>query len=202
MKTEDLISAGDRAKLHLRVAQALSFLSKSRAPSLPRVKEALSRVHAKQPAVAMAIILEYSKRHPLHERGPWLKTASEMLQEYRLSGSADQKEAELARDHIELQMNLCKAENERLERIRELKSIGTLAVIVLSIIGLLIYFGYEFLNNHKDVDNSGGKIPADKNVAPKAAEDKTDENPPPPKATSSDPKKPEQDKKPPNLVGK
>jgi hypothetical protein len=144
MKAGDLISAGDRAKRHLRVAQALAHLSKIRTPSLSQVKEALAKVQGNQPAVAMAVIMEYSKRNPLHLRGEWLRAADEALQLYRLSDDADQKEAELARDRIKHEINAYNAEMDRIETLRERLSMGVLLLLVLLLAGGLIYIGYAF----------------------------------------------------------
>lgn len=184
MKAEDLIPAGDRAKRHLRVAQALAMLSKSRAPSLSLVKDALSRVQGNQPAVAMAIILEYSKRHPLHERGDWLKAAGEALQEYRLSDDADQKEAELARGHLEHEIAAYNAEILRLEKLRERLSMGILLLLLLLMAGTLIYIGYSFNSKQE-----GEETKKDKPATPKTAEVKQADAKPVPGKTND--KKPD-----------
>lgn len=207
MKAEDLIPAGDRAKRHLRVAQALAMLAKTRAPSLSRVKDALARVQGNQPAVAMAVILEYSKRHPLHERGDWLKAAGEALQEYRLSEDADQKEAELARDHIEHEISLHKAEMERIERMRERFSMAILGLLVTLLITGIVYFGYTFVKGLNERDNEKGK-PSVENIAPdakgveKPAEKKAEEKTAGEKASKPDAKKADKDRKPATPSGK
>jgi len=115
----------------------------------------------------MAIILEYSKRHPLHERGEWLKAAGEALQEYRLSDDADQKEAELARDYIEHQVLSYNAEILRLEKLRERFSMGILFLLLLLMAGTLIYIGYSF-----NAKQEGEETKKDKPTTPKSAETK------------------------------
>jgi len=178
MKAEDLVSPGDRAKKNLRVAQALAALStKGRQPALSTVKEALTKVQGPQPAVAMAIILQYSKRHPLHERGEWLKAAGETLQEYRLSDYADQKEAELAQDYIEHEHALYEAEIERIEKMRERFSLAILCLLVTVLLTSLVYFGYTFVQGMNQDDKLAPQAvsekPADKKTAPKPATAKT-----------------------------
>ncbi len=106
MNAEEHLTEGERAKRHLRAAQALALLAKNRRPSLAEVKAATTRLQAKQPAVAMAIILAQAKRQPLHERGEWLDAAKDALHAYRLSDGADQKEAELAHEHIDKELSL------------------------------------------------------------------------------------------------
>jgi hypothetical protein len=178
MKAEDLISPGDRAKKNLRVAQALAALStKGRQPALSTVKEALTKVQGPQPAVAMAIILQYSKRHPLHERGEWLKAAGETLQEYRLSDYADQKEAELAQDYIEHEQALYEAEIERIEKMRERFSLAILCLLVTVLLISLYFFVRNFAQEMKQDDKQPpqavGEKPADKKTTPKPATAKT-----------------------------
>ena len=201
MKAEDLIPAGDRAKRHLRVAQALAVLSKNRPYSLSQVRDALSRVQGNQPAVAMAIILQYSKRHPLHERGEWLKAAGEALQEYRLSDDADKKEAGLARDHIEHELELFKAEIERIETMRERFSLALLCLLVTLILTSLGYFGYTFVQGLRTPDTEQGKASVEKTVAEKNGGEKPSEKKPDEKAgtektTKGQPKKSDKEKKP------
>lgn len=207
MKAEDLIPAGDRAKRHLRIAQALAMLSKTRAPSLSRVKDALARVQGNQPAVAMAVILEYSKRHPLYERGDWLKAAGEALQEYRLTDDADQKEAELARDHIEHEVSLHKAEMERIERMRERFSMAILCLLVSLLMTGIAYFGFTFVKGLNDRDNEK-EMPSVKNIAPvekgveKTTEKNAEEKAGSEKASKPDAKKADKDRKPATPSGK
>lgn len=203
MKAEDLIPAGDRARKHLRVAQALATLStKGRQPALSTVKEALTKVQGPQPAVAMAIILQYSKRHPLHERGKWLIAAGEALQEYRLSDYADQKEAELAHEQIEQHTGLYKAELSRIEKMRERFSLALLCVLVTAILMTIGYFGYTFVQSI----NTGSKDPTqatvEKTAVEKSSEKKADENKAAPKPLQNDPKQTNKDKKPVKPVGK
>jgi hypothetical protein len=178
MKAEDFIPAGDRAKKNLRVAQALATLStKGRQPALSTVKAALAKVQGPQPAVAMAIILQYSKRHPLHERGEWLKAAGETLQEYRLSDYADQKEAESAQDYIKHEHALYEAEIERIEKMRERFSLAILCLLVTVLLTSLSYFGSTFVQRMKQNDKKPpqavGEKPADKKTTPKPATAKT-----------------------------
>lgn len=199
MKAEDF-NPGARAKRHLRVAQALALLSKNRAPSLGRVRDAISRVQGNQPAVAMAIILEYSKRHPLHDRGEWLKAAGEALQEYRLSDDADQKEAELARDYIEHELTLYKAEIARIEKMRERFSLAILFLLVALMISAIVTFGYMFvqgLNNpNKDQEKPAIEKPAaEKKEAEKPPEKKPEEKHGAEKASKAEPKKADKEKK-------
>ena len=206
MKAEDF-NPGGRAKRHLRVAQALALLSKNRAPSLGRVRDAISRVQGNQPAVAMAIILEYSKRHPLHERGEWLKAAGEALQEYRLSDDADQKEAELARDYIEHELTLYKAEIERIEKMRERFSLAILFLLVALMLVSLSYFGYTLLqglnNPNKDQEKpTTEKVAAEKKGTEKLPEKKPEEKHGAEKTSKSEPKKTEKEKKPSKPPGK
>jgi hypothetical protein len=165
MKAEDLIPAGDRAKRHLRVAQALAQLSKTRTPSLDQVKEALAKVEGNQPAVAMAVILEYSKRHPLHLRGEWLDACVDALKRYALSDDAEKVDAGLARDHLEHEISAYNAEILRLEKLRERLSLGILSLLLLLMAGGLIYIGYAFIPKQED----------EKPKAEKPAQAKTDE---------------------------
>jgi len=167
MKAEDLIPAGDRAKRHLRVAQALAQLSKTRTPSLNQVKEALAKVEGNQPAVAMAVILEYSKRHPLHLRGEWLDACVDALKRYALSDDAEKVDAGLARDHLEHEISAYNAEILRLEKLRERLSLGILSLLLLLMAGGLIYIGYAFIPKQEDE-----KPKADKPVESKTAETK------------------------------
>ena len=195
MKAEDFIPAGVRAKKNLRVAQALATLStKGRQPALSTVKEALTKVQGPQPAVAMAIILQYSKRHPLHERGEWLKAADETLQEYRLSDYADQKEAELAQNYIEYELTLYKAEIERIEKMRERFSLAILCIVVTVLLTSLYYFGSTFVQGTKlDAEKpaqAGDQKQPDKKNDPKLSPAKTPAAP-----TKAEPKPAEPEKK-------
>jgi len=211
MKAEDF-NPGARAKRHLRVAQALAQLSKSRAASLGRVRDAITRVQGNQPAVAMAIILEYSKRHPLHERGEWLKAAGEALQEYRLSDDADQKEAELARDYIGQEVLSYNAEMERIEKLRERFSMGILLLLLLLMAGALIYIGYAFIPKPEGEETKTEKPAATKSAETKKADAKpeagknVDKKPEPKreadKAPAAEVKKTDKDAKPTKPAGK
>jgi hypothetical protein len=216
MKAEDLIPAGDRAKRHLRVAQALAQLSKSRTPSLSQVKEALAKVEGNQPAVAMAVILEYSKRHPLYLRGEWLRASEKALQLYRLSDDADQKEAELARDHINHEIESYNAEMERLETLRERLSMGMLSLLLLLMVGTLIYIGYSFNSKPEgeelkadkpasaktDETNKAVAKPDAKTDVGKKADKKPDEKRETDKAPAPETKKADKDAKPTKPAGK
>lgn len=169
MNVEEHLTEGERAKRHLRVAQALAVLSKTRNPSLTSVQDAISRLQVNQPAVAMALILAYAKRHPLHERGEWLKSASESLRAYRLGDAADQKEADLAHEHIEHELALHKAELRRIENLRERFSMALLVLFVTSMIACLIYLGYAYW----PTESQESEDPA-KPVAEKSADKKND----------------------------
>jgi len=171
MNPEDLIPAGERAKRHLRVAQALTMLSRSRAPALSSVLFALERVRGPQPAVAMAIILEYSRRQPLHERAAWLEEASGLLGQHRLGEDADQKEVELAEQHIQGEKAAVKAEVERIDRNRERLSLLLLALLVSLGIATLALFTYNFVQKLRKEDEAQG-APAAVKTADKALEKK------------------------------
>jgi hypothetical protein len=155
----------------------LALLAKSRRPSLVEVQAATTRLQAKQPAVAMAIILAHAKRQPLHERGDWLKAAAATLHAYRLGEGADQKEAELAHDHIERETFLHKAELARLEKLRERFSLALLCVLVTSMLAGLVYVGYSVLKERKpdtkEPAQSAVEKSSDKKTAPKTATAKT-----------------------------
>lgn len=172
MKAEDLISAGNRAKRHLRVAQALAQLSQTRTPSLNQVKEALSKVEGKQPAVAMAVILEYSKRHPLHLRGEWLDACVEALRRYALSEDAEKVDAGLARDHLEHEISAYNAEILRLEKLRERISMGILSLLLLLMAGTLVYIGYAFIPKPEGAENNTDKPAESKATEVKKTETK------------------------------
>jgi hypothetical protein len=212
MKAEDLIPAGDRAKRHLRVAQALAHLSKIRTPSLSQVKDALAKVQGNQPAVAMAVIMEYSKRNPLHLRGEWLRAADEALQLYRLSDDADQKEAELARDRIKQEIEAYNAEMERIEKLRERLSMGILFLLLLLMAGALIYIGYAFIPKPEGAETKTEKPAATKPAETKKADAKpeagktVDKKPEPKheadKAPAAEVKKTDKDAKPTKPAGK
>ena len=149
MKAEDLISPGDRAKRSLRIAQALAELAKARSPSLPKLQETLSRVAGTQPAVAMAFIMEYANRQPLHERGPWFSAAAEMLSQYRLSEDADLQEADRVQEYLSAQKMLYQEECERRERNRERREMVVLSLLVTLIITLLGYSAFHFMQKSK-----------------------------------------------------
>lgn len=188
MKAEDLLSEGERAKRHLRVAQALALLAKTRRPSLAEVKAATTRLQAKQPAVAMAIILAQAKRQPLHERGDWLEAAAKALREYRLGDGADQKEADLAHEHIEKETALHKAELARIEKLRERLSLALLCLLVAGMLLGLIWVGINYAQSQPD-KGTGKEKPA----ATTTTEDKSA----PPKAEGSKPKDPQSGTRPP-----
>ena len=177
MKAEDLIPAGDRAKRLLRVAQALTVLSKSRAPTLSQVNNAITRLKGPQPAVAMALLLDYAKRHPLHERRECLKAAENALDEYRLSEDADQEEAKLVNEYLKQQLDLCQAEIEKRERIQERNSLISLGVLTLLIIAALGYVAYYFLKNNKGSDNESEKTAVEKPVVVEKAPEKKPASP-------------------------
>jgi hypothetical protein len=149
MKAEDLISPGDRAKRSLRIAQALAELAKVRSPTLPRVREMLSRVAGTQPAVAMALIMEYANREPLHLRGPWFSVAAEMLNQYRLSEDADLQEADRAQEYLSTQNMLHQAELKRREQNRERWELAVLSLLVALILSLLGYSAFLFMQKNK-----------------------------------------------------
>jgi hypothetical protein len=157
MKAEDLLSEGEKAKRHLRVAQSLALLTKSRKPSFLEVKAATTRLQAKQPAVAMAIILAQAKRQPLHERGEWLDAAKDALHAYRLSDGADQKEAELAHEHIDKELSLHKAELARLEKLRERLSLALLCLLVAGMLLGLILIGINYAQSRPEKGTEEGK---------------------------------------------
>lgn len=144
MNTEDLLTSGERAKRSLRTAQALAMLAKQRKPELPRVKDCVVRLAAKQPAIAMALTLDYAKRHPLHERGEWLDYATELLEQYRLSVDANQQEADQARDYLAAQKKLWQQECERLERNRERLNLVAAGLLLALLLGVLAYTAYLF----------------------------------------------------------
>jgi hypothetical protein len=188
MKAEDLLSEGERAKRHLRVAQALALLTKSRKPSFFEVQAATTRLQAKQPAVAMAIILAHAKRQPLHERGEWLDAAKDALHAYRLSDGADQKEAELAHEHIEKELSLHKAELARLEKLRERLSLALLCLLVAGMLLGLILIGINYAQSQPDKGTE-----KEKPAATTTAEDKSAST----KAEGAKPKNPQSGTKPP-----
>jgi hypothetical protein len=173
MNSEDLLSEGERAKRHLRIAQVLALLAKSRRPSLVEVQAATTRLQAKQPAVAMAIILAHAKRQPLHERGDWLKAGAEALHAYRLGDGADQKEADLAHEHIEREIFLHKAELARLEKLRERVSLALLCLLVIVLLTSLGYVGYTFVQDAKEPVQAKVEKSSDKKTDPKTATAKT-----------------------------
>lgn len=201
MKAEDLLSVGERAKRHLRVAQALALLTKSRKPSFLEVQAATTRLQAKQPAVAMAIILAHAKRQPLHERGDWLTAATDALRAYRLGDGADQKEAELAHEHIEKETSLHKAEVARIEKMRERFSLALLCLLVGGMLLGLILIGINYAQSQPDKgaekEKTASKITTeDKSSSAKAEEAKPKDSPsgtkpPADKPKPADAKKPE-----------
>jgi hypothetical protein len=157
MKAEDLISPGDRAKRSLRIAQALAELAKARSPSLPKLQETLSRVAGTQPAVAMAFIMEYANRQPLHERGPWFSAAAEMLSQYRLSEDADLQEADRVQEYLSDQNMLYQEECERRERNRERREMVVLSLLVTLIITLLGYSAFLFTKKSEEPTTSSNQ---------------------------------------------
>lgn len=184
MKAEDLISPGDRAKRSLRIAQALAQLSKMRAPELLRVQDVLTRLAGTQPAVAMALTMEYAKRQPLHERGPWLKAAAELLGHYRLSTDADQLEADKARDYLNTQEALCQAECDRRERNRERWELAVLGLLVALMLTLLLYAALRFMQNNKVPATSSNQTSNENHTITSAGEPKPET--PPTKAAQKD----------------
>jgi hypothetical protein len=157
MKAEDLISPGDRAKRSLRIAQALAELAKVRSPTLPRVREMLSRVAGTQPAVAMALIMEYANREPLHLRGPWFSVAAEMLSQYRLSEDADLQEADRVQEYLSARNMLYQGECERLERNRERWELVVLSLLVALILILLVYSAFFFTKKSEEPTTSSNQ---------------------------------------------
>ena len=157
MKAEDLISPGDRAKRSLRIAQALAELAKARSPSLPKLQETLTRVAGTQPAVAMALIMEYANRQPLHLRGPWFSAAAQMLSQYRLSEDADLQEADRVQEYLSAQNMLYQEECERRERNRERREMVVLSLLVTLIITLLGYSAFLFMQKSKEPTTSSNQ---------------------------------------------
>jgi hypothetical protein len=150
MKAEDLISPGDRAKRSLRIAQALAELAMARSPSLPKLQETLTRVAGTQPAVAMALIMEYANRQPLHLRGPWFSAAAEMLNQYRLSEDADLQEADRAQEYLSAQNMLHQEELKRREQNRERWELAVLSLLVALILTLLGHSAILFMKKNKE----------------------------------------------------
>ncbi len=187
MKAEDLLSEGEKAKRHLRVAQALALLAKSRKPSLAEVQAATTRLQAKQPAVALAIIMDHAKRQPLHERGHWLQAAAQALREYRLGEGADQKEAELAHEHIDHERGLYKAELARIEKMREGFSLALLCLLVAGMLLGLILIGINYAQSRPEKGTEEGKP---------ASTITTEEKPAPAKTEGAKPKDPQSVTKP------
>jgi hypothetical protein len=212
MKAEDLLSEGERAKRHLRVAQALALLTKSRKPSFFEVQAATTRLQAKQPAVAMAIIMAHAKRQPLHERGAWLEAAAKALREYRLGDGADQKEAELAHEHIEKETSLHKAELARREKLRERLSLALLCLLVAGMLLGLIMVGINYAQSQPDKGTAKEKPAAtttteDKSASTKAEGSKPKDpqsgtKPPAEKPKAAESKKPDKDSHPANPAKK
>jgi hypothetical protein len=212
MNVEEHLTEGERAKRHLRVAQALAVLSKTRNPSLTSVQDAISRLQVNQPAVAMALILAYAKRHPLHERGEWLKSASESLRAYRLGDAADQKEADLAHEHIEEETSLHKSELARREKLRERLSLALLCLLVAGMLLGLIMVGINYAQSQSD-KGTEKEMPAlaitteDKSTPPKAEGSKPKDpqsgtKPPADKPKPAESKKPDKDSNPANPAKK
>jgi hypothetical protein len=184
MKAEDLISPGDRAKRSLRIAQALAQLSKMRAPELLRVQDVLTRLAGTQPAVAMALIMEYANRQPLHKRGPWLKAAAELLGQYRLTTDADQLEADQARDYLNAQEALCQAECDRRERNRERREMVVLGILVALMLTLLWYAAFLLTQKSKEPTTSSNQTSNENHTITSAGEPKPET--PPTKAAQKD----------------
>lgn len=212
MNAEEHLTEGERAKRHLRVAQALALLAKNRRPSLAEVKAATTRLQAKQPAVAMAIILAQAKRQPLHERGDWLDAAAGALRAYRLSDGADQKEADLAHEHIENESSLHKAELDRIEKMRGRFSLALLCLLVTAMIAGLIFVGYSIAQRDTAKPSEAEKSTTTKKndetpVAPKIDPAKTkaphtEGKSPAPKPAAVETKKSDKDSKTAKPVGK
>lgn len=155
MKAEDFKQPGERAKRLLRVAQALTVLSKSKAPSLNQVNETITPLKVRQPAVAMALLFEYAKRQPLHKRLDWLNATQDALEEYRLSEDADKDAASRVSEYLEQEVELCEAEIEKQEKIRERVSMIFLVIATVLILGMLSFVAYRF----KQKNESGNKKP-------------------------------------------
>jgi hypothetical protein len=188
MNAEEHLTEGERAKRHLRVAQALALLTKSRKPSFFEVQAATTRLQAKQPAAALAIIMAHAKRQPLHERGDWLEAAAKALREYRLGDGADQKEADLAHEHIEKETSLHKAELARLEKLRERLSLALLCLLVAGMLLGLILVGINYAQSQPDKGTE-----KEKPAATTTTEDKSAST----KAEGAKPKDPQSGTKPP-----
>ena len=153
MKPEDFKQPGERAKRLLRVAQALTVLSKSKAPTLSQVNDAITRLKGRQPAVAMALLFEYAKRRPLHERIEWLNATQDALKEYRDSEDADNEAAKLVSEYLKQQLEICEAEIEKQEKISDRISMVYLGIGVILILSLLGYIAYS----RPQKDDSGDK---------------------------------------------
>ena len=186
MKAEDFKQPGERAKRLLRVAQALTVLSKSRAPSLSQVNDAITRLKGRQPAVAMALLFEYAKRRPLHERIEWLNAAQETLKEYRLSENADKEAANLVSEYLTYQFELCKTEIQRQEKMRERISMIYLGIVIVLILGVLGYILYSYTLKNDSGDKKPETPVSEKIVSvEKTNETKSDKDKPSPKSRAN-----------------
>jgi hypothetical protein len=152
MKAEDFKQPGERAKRLLRVAQALTVLSKSKAPTLSQVNNAITRLKGRQPAVAMALLFEYAKRRPLHKRIEWLNATQDALKEYQLSEDADKEAANQVSKYLEQQVEICEAEIEKKEKISERISMVYLGIGVILILSLLGYIVYNLTQKNDSGD--------------------------------------------------
>jgi len=187
MKPEDFKQPGERAKRLLRVAQALTVLSKNKAPTLSQVNDAIIRLKGRQPAVAMALLFEYAKRRPLNERIEWLNATKDALKEYRLSEDADKEAAKLVSEYLEQQLEICEAEIEKQEKISERISMIYLGIGVILILSLLGYIAYSrpqkndsgdkktetpIIEKSDNVESSASEKPVSKEIANETKSDK------------------------------
>jgi hypothetical protein len=152
MKAEDFKQPGERAKRLLRVAQALTVLSKSKAPTLSQVNDAITRLKGRQPAVAMALLFEYAKRRPLHKQIDWLNATQDALKEYRDSEDADKEAVNRVSEYLKQQLEICEAEIEKQEKIRERVSMIYLGIATMLIIGVFGYILYSYTQKNDSGD--------------------------------------------------
>ena len=195
MKAEDFKQPGERANRLLRVAQALTVLSKSKAPTLSQVNNAITRLRGRQPAVAMALLFEYAKRRPLHKRIEWLNATQDALKEYQLSEDADKEATTQVSEYLERQLEICEAEIEKQEKISERISMVYLGIAVILILSLLGYIAYNpqqkndsgdkktetpIIGKSANIENSASEKAVSKEIAneTKSGEDKPVRRPP------------------------
>jgi len=187
MKAEDFKQPGERAKRLLRIAQALTVLSKSKAPTLSQVNDAIIRLKGRQPAVAMALLFEHAKRRPLHERIEWLNATQDALKEYRDSEDADKEAANEVSEYLVQQREICEAEIEKQEKISERISMIYLGIGVILILSLLGYIAYSrpqkndsgdkktetpIIEKSDNVESSASEKPVSKEIANETKSDK------------------------------